>query len=919
MNPIIRYLMPTGDEYEYLNKFYISSLVSEFLNVILPFQFIYLFLVMDKPEWALIPLLVEGIVVFGLEIPTGIIADRWGRKISVVTGDIISGVAWLIVPFVSVVDGNLQLLLACFAFGLEAIGQTMTSGAEEAWVVDNLIAADREDLTDNFFAREKSYSSFGGILSGSIVWLILLFSNVDISVMNALWVIAAIGQIASALIQIQIPEYKTSLVTDESDESPKYSNFREWMTQNFSAISSIYRVKPLFAMVSVILIISFATAITGDAFEISMMIKGLNPRELAPLSIATDAFGFIAPMFAVYLARKFGAYKIMTVILVVTAGFALFLAMNLSLVGIVVLFLVFNVLDDLWDPICDAELQAYIPSLNRATMGSIINQISEVFGLFGLGLFTIFLGKNSEGISNAIPDLVEAFQLDYVQKTVPSVPDAFLSLPVSDAALLIYSFVGLLSAIVLVRFPWHLTSRGDRRDLFDQNLDQLDTEIAGDPVLKKRLIQIKEDLDVRLDRYNPGEELTWWVADDAFRLPAETIEKLKRSGPALSQFFECANELLNSSEWVRKRLEKTNSPNYARLNRAQVDAIPRLIRPDVVCDHEWNPKLVELEITVGCRGDTSVLSEQYGIGKSKRLVRSYAKMVQEYNRDGKNLALITAPHPYFLDLPDDAKAFAGMLREEGCEVTVISEENMNMLRFDGKNLLLCDPDSKPIEIHVIDRFIDIYEIAELYHSGISAILDAYLANCITDVNTLKQALDEKDWMSLFWEPKLETFWAEKLSADNLSILREMIPKTWIINKNLNLKISNGEQILISELCDVKPEFRNFVVKESGTSTTSSGAQSFYVLMEMEKDEVSELIENILASGVEYIIQELVESVKIEFTAIDPETDDIIRQKNARIKLSPFFLDGELSDIRMVASNKEYAVNDADCVIGVVRY
>ena len=63
---------------------------------------------------------------------------------------------------------------------------------------------------------------------------------------------------------------------------------------------------------------------------------------------------------------------------------------------------------------------------------------------------------------------------------------------------------------------------------------------------------------------------------------------------------------------------------------------------------------------------------------------------------------------------------------------------------------------------------------------------------------------------------------------------------------------------------------------------------------------------------------LIESPRMPFTAIDPETDELKHQDDARVKLSPFYLDGKLTDIRFIASNKKYAVNDEDCVVGVIN-
>ncbi|MFP6655815.1 MAG: hypothetical protein VCB25_09315, partial [Myxococcota bacterium] len=139
---------PDESERRLLGRFYIGSFVAESLNAISPFEFIFLFLIMERPEWAVIPLLVEQVSVFVMEIPTGVIADRFGRKISVLTGDLISVIAYVLIPAATTLTGTTQLVAVCACFLVEGVGQTLVSGAEEAWVVDHLEAEEREDLID---------------------------------------------------------------------------------------------------------------------------------------------------------------------------------------------------------------------------------------------------------------------------------------------------------------------------------------------------------------------------------------------------------------------------------------------------------------------------------------------------------------------------------------------------------------------------------------------------------------------------------------------------------------------------------------------------------------------------------------------------------------------------------------------------
>lgn len=439
-----------------------------------------------------------------------------------------------------------------------------------------------------------------------------------------------------------------------------------------------------------------------------------------------------------------------------------------------------------------------------------------------------------------------------------------------------------------------------------------------DAQLRARLLQLKQEFNEKLDRDNEGEWLSWWIAEDAFELPEHTIDKLHKAGPALQRFFSVANDLYYQFDWIRDRLDKTLTPNYQLLNNSQQEALPIMPRPDVILDGDWNPYFVELEITVCARFDTAVMEEQYALEVDKGFIRHYANY---FNRQwpGKTLALLTAPHPLWWYIVDEAIPFAERLKREGLNVIVLDGQNIPHLRFDGKQLWLCRRDAAAEPIHVIDSFIDIYEIAELQHPGMAPLLDAYAAGAIGTVNTFKQFLDEKAWMSLFWDPQLRDSWRQRLGESQDTLLRSMIPRTWDVRGDMTIELSDGTCIPLLNIAELPQQQRLFVLKESGTSSTSSGAQSLKVLSEATDEEVRKLLASVIDSGVPHVIQQTIDSPRIGFTALDPEHDKVMVQDNARIKLSAFYLDGALTNIKFIASNSKLAVNDEKCVEGIVRY
>ncbi len=441
---------PTQEERGLLGRFYLAGGLSEMLNVIHPFEFIYLFLIMERPEWAIIPLVTETAAVLLMEVPTGVVADRWGRKSSVICGDLVSALSWALVPLAASLRGANQLLAVSLCFTFDGIGQTLVSGAEEAWVVDNLRSVGKEDLTEQYFARIRSFSSLGGVFAGSLSILLLFMTKVDRNILNLLWYISALGQLLGVgIAAIGIPEYQVSQDKADFPEEEYFEDieesFKERMVKGFKII---VQERSLFFFFLALVGISFAGSITSDAFEISLITKGLDARGLAPLDIVNDMLGMITPLIGIAMAKIFGITRSLVFFIILPAVSVGIFFLQPKLMAVVGLFLFFNIFDDFWDPVADARLHEMIPSRYRATIGSIVNQVSESAGLCGLGIFALLLKGQSSALQRATPKLPEAFSGR--RGALPRMPNGVLGLPISDFALVIFTLSSLIAVPFLV-------------------------------------------------------------------------------------------------------------------------------------------------------------------------------------------------------------------------------------------------------------------------------------------------------------------------------------------------------------------------------------------------------------------------------------------------------------------------------------
>ncbi|MFM9874183.1 MAG: hypothetical protein ACKVQS_12045 [Fimbriimonadaceae bacterium] len=111
------------------------------------------------------------ITIFLMEVPTGVVADVYSRKLSVTLSYLLAGVAFLITglstPF-------LALAIGAVVWG---ISETFLSGAREAWIADELTAVQPEVSADQAFITGNQYSLAGRFIG---VWFAFAFSFISL-------------------------------------------------------------------------------------------------------------------------------------------------------------------------------------------------------------------------------------------------------------------------------------------------------------------------------------------------------------------------------------------------------------------------------------------------------------------------------------------------------------------------------------------------------------------------------------------------------------------------------------------------------------------------------------------------------------------------------------------------------------------
>ena len=127
------------------------------------------------------------IVTFLFEIPTGAVADLFGRRISFVLACFTRAAAFALYFFA---DGYLDCLVA---EAIDAIGTTLASGALDAWAVDGMREDGKEGPIDRVFARAQAIARAQMIVGGVVGGYIAGFE------IGLPWLVAAAGFVATGV------------------------------------------------------------------------------------------------------------------------------------------------------------------------------------------------------------------------------------------------------------------------------------------------------------------------------------------------------------------------------------------------------------------------------------------------------------------------------------------------------------------------------------------------------------------------------------------------------------------------------------------------------------------------------------------------------------------------------------------------
>ncbi|PIB62149.1 hypothetical protein AOA60_08715 [Pseudomonas sp. 2822-17] len=314
-----------------------------------------------------------------LEIPSGLLADRYGRKTSLIigfSGLSISGIGFLLfssfIPFAII-------------FCLFGASIAMNSGSDRALLYDNLLAEHRADEYPKIVSRARAIGAIslglsmllGGALQDTWSW-------------DSVYIFFAISKIIGALVVTLISEKKLPPkplnsnkkrgITNEKTESLLNSLIRFFRSKKGAFLIPLFIGYALFELSTIPLFIY------GQPF---FFMQGLEVPIIAGIYAAVEAISAVMFMAAGFICARFSLGAIAFITTLITTFLIAILALNIGIITSIASFLLIMSLPAIYETSYETYIHENVESRIRASCLSVANLINSV--IIGIS-YTVFGG-----------------------------------------------------------------------------------------------------------------------------------------------------------------------------------------------------------------------------------------------------------------------------------------------------------------------------------------------------------------------------------------------------------------------------------------------------------------------------------------------------------------------------------------------
>jgi len=288
-----------------------------------------------------------------MEIPTGVVADLYGRKLSTLLGYIIEGIGFLLIYFVR------DFYSILFIFILIGLGSSFSSGAKEAWVID-LIKKNNKNLQASYFMKRQSFQYLGIIASGILGAFFV--KNIGL---NIIWPMACVSFFISGLILTFGSEFFI-------EKKRHKNNLLEACNQAKISFNYSKNHKVLFYIILASIFLIIAGNFIGPVSGVPLLKSlGFPNYAIGYFFSLIGLSGIIAPWISNKIYKKGKERKFIFISIIFSSLISLLIFFPKTITLVILFLIASEFCMHMRDPIQRIYFHKHIPSKLRATVGSL--------------------------------------------------------------------------------------------------------------------------------------------------------------------------------------------------------------------------------------------------------------------------------------------------------------------------------------------------------------------------------------------------------------------------------------------------------------------------------------------------------------------------------------------------------------------
>jgi len=410
---------------------------------------------------------------------------------------------------------------------------------------------------------------------------------------------------------------------------------------------------------------------------------------------------------------------------------------------------------------------------------------------------------------------------------------------------------------------------------------------------------------------------SWRMSPEAWNLSAEIVAKLEEIGQASLEFYQAlevlyrrsfeGKKLLRNEElyapWVAEYLDRGKPEPLVAMCRSKASkgALPPVIRPDLLVTQDGFA-LSELDSVPGGVGLTAYLNDLYEnanaegvLGGKAQMEEAFYKAVATHAPGKRNPVIVLAVSEEASTYKPEMDWLAERLQRRGYRV--YSKWVQEIFPLGGA--VYFDEEGSPEKIDVIYRFFELFDLPNLPEAEF--IFESIEQGEVAMTPPAKPFLEEKLGMALFHHHILEAFWKENISKRSYRVLKDLIPKSWVVDPAplppgavIDGPVAKGKALHSwLDLAEASQKERNLVLKISGFLETAWGSRSVVIGNDVSREDWTEALQEAIdmAPSHLHVLQEFQKSVRLKHPLYSEEGQ--VYEASGRLRLNPYyFTDGE---------------------------